>query len=408
MVSSPQALAGSHSTQRKVIARVEKILHGFNVSCEVVLPSGEPLRFGNEAPKFRVILHNERVVARGLDEFALAESFVNGGFDIEGDMMSFFDIRNQLKQEIGTLPWLKFWAQLLLMDPTHVNRKAIQHHYEFGDEFFLSFIDNDYHLYSHGFFASDTESLEKACERKLATALAWTELKPGMRVLDIGAGWGGVTRYFGPRGVHTTSLTLANDSFAHISRLLKETGYPGQVLLEDYLVHTPEKPYDAIVILGVIEHIPYYRRFFEQAWKVLKPGGLIYMDASADIEKFGVSRFIRHYIYPGTHSYMCLQDVMQEMLFHGFMPRQIEQDNHDYSLTMAHWARRFEASKELIRKRWGDQVYRAFWLYLWSGAYAFEHNVLQAYHLVAERTASPGPRPGILRRARHFVREVTS
>ena len=410
MVSSPQSLPGRATSHRKAIAQFEKLMHGFNVPCEVVLPGGEALRFGKDAPKFRLVVHNERVLARGLDEFGLGEAFVNGEWDVEGDMMSFFEIRHQLKQAIGALPWLKFWAQLLLMDPTHVNRKAIQHRYEFGADFFIPFMDQGYHLYSHGFFESDAETLEKGCERKMETAYKWVEAKPGMRVLDIGAGWGAVTRYFGPRGVHVTSLTLANDSFGYISKLLKETGYPGQVLLEDYLVHQPEQPYDAIVILGVIEHIPYYRKFFQQAWKLLKPGGKIYMDASADIEKFGVSRFIRHYIYPGTHSYMCLQDVLQEQLFHGFMPLQVVEDNHNYSLTMKHWAQRFEipANREMVRKRWGEQVYRSFWLYLWSGAYAFEHNVLQAYHLVAQRTENPGPRPGLIRRARHFVRQVTS
>ena len=103
---------------------------------------------------------------------------------------------------------------------------------------------------------------------------------------------------------------------------------------------------------------------------------------------------------------MCLQDVLQEMLWHGFMPRQIEQDNHDYMLTMRHWAERFEANREMIVRRWGEQTYRAFWLYLWSGAYAFGNNVLQAYHLVAERTEDPGPRPGNLRRARQFLRQL--
>jgi len=407
MVSSPHSLPGTAGLNR-VAARAQRILEGFNTPCEVVLPDGGSLRVGKEAPKFRVILHNGKVVSRGLDEFALAESFVNGDFDIEGDMMTFFDIRNQLQRRIGALPWLKFWSQLLLLDPTRINRAAIQHHYEFGGDFFLCFMDQGYHVYSHGFYENDAESLERAIERKLETAFNWTECKPGMRVLDIGAGWGGVTRYFGPRGVHVTSLTLANDSFGYISRLLKETGLPGQVLLEDFLTHKPEKPYDAIVILGVIEHIPYYRKFFQQVWNVLKPGGLIYMDASADVEKFGVSRFIRHYIYPGTHSYMCLQDVLQEMLFHGLMPRQIVQDNHSYSLTMKTWAERFEANRDMIRKNWGDQVYRAFWLYLWSGAYAFGHNVLQAYHLVAERTNDPGRRPSLFHRTRDFIRQVTS
>jgi cyclopropane-fatty-acyl-phospholipid synthase len=406
MTPTSETIASTHPARSGLARYLKGMLHDFDAACEIKLASGETLRFGAGSPKFRVTLHSDRVLAKGLDEFALGSAFVNGEFDIEGDMMAFFDIRKYLKRELGMMPWLKFWGQLLLMAPTRVNRKAIQHHYEFGDEFFLCFMDNEYHLYSHGFFKSDDEPLERASERKLEVMYNWTELKPGMRVLDIGAGWGGVTRYCGPRGVHVTSLTLAQDSHQHLTRLLKETGYPGQVLLEDFLVHRPAQPYDAIVILGVIEHIPYYRKFFEQAWNLLKPGGLIYMDASADLEKFAVSRYIRHFIYPGTHSCMCLQDVLQEMLFHGFMPRQVEQDNHNYMLTMRHWAERFERNKDMIVKRWGERVYRGFWLYLWSGAYAFGHNVLQAYHLVAERTTEPGLRPGFIHRARHAVQEL--
>ncbi|HUJ76558.1 MAG TPA: class I SAM-dependent methyltransferase [bacterium] len=388
-----------------MISRIERIVEGFGTPCEVVFANGSSIRVGTAPPKFRVIIHDDRVLRRSFDEFALGEAFVQGDFDIEGDMMSFFDIRARLKRAVGFVPLLQFWGSLLFLAPTQVNRKAIQHHYEFGEDFFFALMDKTYHVYSHGFFAADDEPLERAIERKLEVMYNWAELKPGMRVLDIGAGWGGVTRYLGPRGVHTTSLTLAQDSLQHISTLLKTTGYPGEVYLQDFLTHRASKPYDAIVILGVIEHIPYYRKFFQQAWDLLKPGGLIYMDASADIEKFAVSRFIRHFIYPGTHSYMCLQDVLQEQLYHGFLPRHVENDDHNYSLTMRDWALNFESNKDMIIKRWGREVYRAFWLYLWSGAYAFENHVLQAYHLVAQRSAERGPRPGLLRRTYNFVRE---
>lgn len=399
MNTSARGMHASPPAPSALAQRLEGMLRGFDVPCEIVLASGETLHFGTGTPKFRVRLHTDKVLAKGLDEFVLGMAYVNGEFDIEGDMMTFFDIRTRLNREIGLVPWMKFWSQLMFLAPTSVNRKAIQHHYEFGDEFFLSFMDQGYHIYSHGLFKSDDETLEQGCERKMQTMYDWAGLKPGMRILDIGAGWGGVTRFCAPKGVHVTSLTLANDSHQHITKLLKENNWPGEVRIEDFLVHKPERPYDAIVILGVIEHIPYYRRFFQQVWNLLKPGGLIYMDASADITKYEVSRYIRHFIYPGTHSYMCLQDVLQEMLFHGFMPRQVEQDNHDYMLTMKAWAERFEQNKEMISKRWGEKVYRAFWLYLWSGAYAFDRNVLQAYHLVAERTNDPGPRPGLLKRS---------
>ncbi len=406
MVSLPQSIQAVSPARRKLLAKAEQVLEGLATPCEIVLAQGEVLRVGPGAPKFRIVFHDDSVFLRGTDEFAFAQAFVNGDMDIEGDMMAFFDLRTRLKSMIGMSAWTRFWTQMLFANPTRVNQEAIRHHYEFGADFFLCFMDQGYHLYSHGFFESDTETLERACERKLEVMFDWTHMQPGMRVLDIGAGWGAVIRYCAPKGVHVTSLTLAQDSLQHITRMIEDNGFIGQVLLEDFLVHRPAAPYDAIVILGVIEHIPYYRKFFERAHDLLKPGGRIYMDASADIQKFMVSRYIREYIYPGTHAYMCLQDVLMEQLYHGFMPVEVKQDNHNYMLTMRHWAERFQANRDMIRQRWGEQVYRAFWLYLWSGAYAFGNNVLQAYHLVAERTAEPGPRPGVARRARNFVQQL--
>jgi len=72
------------------------------------------------------------------------------------------------------------------------------------------------------------------------------------------------------------------------------------------------------VIYGVIEHLPNYRRFAAKAWDVLKLGGRLYLDASASIQKFSVSSFTRDHIWGGTHTYMTLQDVIAEMLYHGF------------------------------------------------------------------------------------------
>jgi cyclopropane-fatty-acyl-phospholipid synthase len=405
MVSLPDSIQLG-SARRRLIAKAEQVLEGFSTPCEIVLAQGEVLRVGTGAPKFRITFHDDSVILRGTDEFAFAEAFVNGDIDIEGDMMALFDVRNVLKSMIGMSAWTRFWTQMLFSNPAQVNKQAIRHHYEFGEDFFLCFMDKGYRLYSHGFFESDTETLERACERKLEVMFDWTRMKPGMRVLDIGAGWGAVIRYCSPKGVHVTSLTLAEDSLRHITKMIEDNRFSGEVRLEDFLAHRPAEPYDAIVILGVIEHIPHYRKFFERAYELLKPGGRIYMDASADIQKFMVARYIREYIYPGTHAYMCLQDVLMEQLYHGFMPVQVEQDNHDYMLTMKHWAERFEANRDMIRQRWGDPVYRAFWLYLWSGAYAFGNDVLQAYHLVAERQSVRGPRPGVARRARNFVQQL--
>ena len=71
---------------------------------------------------------------------------------------------------------------------------------------------------------------------------------------------------------------------------------------------------------------------------------------------------------------------------------------------MRHWAERFDAQREVIVARWGEKLYRAHRVFLWGGCHAFRHDGLQAYHLVARRGPTPGPRPGILTRTSDAVK----
>jgi cyclopropane-fatty-acyl-phospholipid synthase len=392
---------GKGSRGSRALAR---LLAGTGVPCEVVLPSGEAIRCGDGPPKFRVIVHDDRVLRRAFDELALAGAYVEGAIDLEGDLWSIFEVRRLMQDRARLGQILGFLVNLLLVPPTRVNRRSINFHYTLGDDFYLSFIDSRYHFYSHGLFHSDDETLEESSEHKLETVFAALRLKPGMRLLDIGGGWGGVTRYCASRGVHVTSLTLAQDSYNYIRKILDTTGFPGEVRVQDFLEHRPEKPYDAIVILGVIEHIPTYRRFCELVWEDLAPGGRIYMDASASHQKYEVGSFTRKYIWQGSHSFMCVQEIVQEFLFHGFEVEEVKCDTHDYELTMRHWAQRFDAAHDFIVKGWGEKVYRAFRLYLWGGSHALHANTMQSYHVVARRREERGPRPGLIRRTGNFLR----
>ena len=226
-----------------------------------------------------------------------------------------------------------------------------------------------------------------------------------MRLLDIGGGWGRVHEYCGARGVSVTSLTIAEDSYKYITAMDRRLGITNcDVRLEDFLEHQPAEPYDAIVIYGVIEHIPNYRRFCDRVWRCLKPGGRLYLDGSAAIEKYASSDFIRRHIWPGAHSFLCLQDLLGELLFHGMDIVETKNETHDYDLTMRHWAERFDANKDFIIAKWGLATYRMWRLYLWTGSYGFHVDALQAYHVVAEKRRDAGPRPGLLRRTAQFIR----
>jgi cyclopropane-fatty-acyl-phospholipid synthase len=402
---APARVGARSLAGRKISALVERAVAGSRISCAVVLASGETLRFGPGEPQFTLRFHSDRPLLGAMSEYALGKAYVEGEFDIDGDMMAMQEVRALLKPagNLGIL--LGFVWQLAAMPATWINKKAIEKHYTYGDDFYLSYIDKKYRFYSHCLFHTDDETLEEAAEHKLESMWNALELKPGMRLLDIGGGWGPVHEYCGPRGVDVTSLTIAEDSFKFITALDQRLGLENcSVKLEDFLVHAPAQQYDAVVIYGVIEHIPYYRRFCARVWDLLKPGGRLYLDASAIVQKYDSSDFIRRYIWPGAHSFLCLQDIVQELLFHGFDIVETTNETHDYELTMRHWAERFEANKDAIIAKWGAQTYRLWRVYLWTGSYGFHIDSLQAYHVVAQRRPDPGPRPGALKRTSQFLR----
>jgi cyclopropane-fatty-acyl-phospholipid synthase len=204
-----------------------------------------------------------------------------------------------------------------------------------------------------------------------------------MLLLDIGAGWGGTFQYCCPRGIRVTGITLFENSSNFVLDLIRRDQLDGSIALQDFLAFCPRERFDAIVMYGVIEHIPDYRRFFSRVRECLKPGGRIYIDGAADKTKYSMSQFTREYTWQGAHSFMYLPELTQRALEQGFAIEEVKEETHDYELTMLHWARRFDQNREKIVSGWGEETYRSFRLFLWGGCHAFKTDRLQAYHMVA-------------------------
>lgn len=385
----------------------ENLFAQLQVPGEIVLPDGSLVAWGQGAPRFRVTVHDERILRRPQDELSLGQAYVNGKIDLEGDMLAILEVRKQLAHRFRVGGWFRFMTDLFLTPVTRTNQRVNDRHYTLGNDFYLNFLDTAYRFYSQCLFERDNETLEQAAERKLQTTWRALDLQPGMRLLDIGAGWGGMSQYCCPRGVHVTGLTLFENSQAYIRDLIERNHLDATILLQDFLTYVPERPFDAIVMYGVIEHIPNYRRFFARVWECLKPGGKIYIDGSATKEKYSLAQFTHRYIWQGAHSCMCLQEVVQEALYHGFQVVDVKEESHDYELTMLHWAQRLDQHRAEIVARWGEETYRVFRLYLWGGVPAFHDDQLQAYHLVARRGEGRGPRPGLARRISSLIKQIS-
>lgn len=159
---------------------------------EVRMPDRTSWRVGDGEPVFTVVLASERghKALAAFDELAVAEAYMDGELDFEGEMLAVLKARPVLSDRH---PLQYLWAtylQPLLLGQTGRDKKWIGSHYDVDPEFFLLWLDSRLRGYSHGFFERDDESLEDGMERKFCYAYDACGIRPGQRVLDIGGGWG--------------------------------------------------------------------------------------------------------------------------------------------------------------------------------------------------------------------------
>jgi cyclopropane-fatty-acyl-phospholipid synthase len=354
---------------------------------EIRLWGDRSYRFGKGEPIIKVLVKDRDGLAAlsGLDELRICEAYMAGSLDVVGDMLGFVSLRGVLSDHH---PLHMLWRRLapLFIGRERTDRQAIASHYDFDNEFYLTFMDPT-RSYSQAVFERDDEPLETAQRRKLDFAIDSCGIKPGDRVLDIGGGWGSFTEHAGRRGIEVTTLTISSHSEEYLTGLIQRLELPCRVENRDFLEYNSPEPYDAIVILGVMEHLPDYPAVLQRFQRLLKPGGHVYLDASAFREKYSKPTFVSRYIFPGDHSYFCLHEFLTAVAKTQLEVLAVYNDRHSYYLTCKAWAENLEAAREEIISRWGETLYRRFRLYLWGSAYAFLSRGMDAYRVVLQRPA---------------------
>ncbi|MFL6216841.1 MAG: class I SAM-dependent methyltransferase [Blastocatellia bacterium] len=346
-------------------------------------------RIGNGAVKFRVAIHNQRGLAAitSMDEKRIGEAYLDSDIGIEGDLVAALDLRTRLTDRHPLLYLWSTYGQRLLFGQVERDKQWISEHYDSESDFYLLFLDQQHRCYSHGYFEDDAEPLHSAIRRKLDTAIAACGIRPGWRVLDIGAGWGAFTEYAGKRGVRVTSLTISAESERYVNDLIAHENLPCQVVREHFLEYASEERFDAIVNLGVTEHLPDYAATLAQYEKLLKPGGRVFLDACAARQKYAFSSFVLSHIWPGNTTPLQLTDYLDAVVKTPFELIEVRNDRHNYLLTTRHWAENLDRHRDEIVARWGERLYRRFHLYLWGCVHAFSTDDVTAYRLLLELPA---------------------
>lgn len=396
-VTTPESATAVPGMVEILRARYARELHKEDSAArpfELRLPDRTSWRIGeDEEPAFTVRIASDegRKAMESLDELSVAEAYMNGDLDIEGDMLAALKARPVFADRH---PLKYLWAtyvQPWIFGQVSRDKKWISSHYDVDPNFFVLWLDPVIRGYSHGFFETADEPLEVGMERKFQYAFDACGIRPGQRVLDIGGGWGSFLEFAGKQGVRVTSVTISKESETYMKDLIARHDLPCEVYREHLLEFQADEPFDAIVNLGVTEHLPDYRRTLAQYQRLLKPGRRVYLDAYSG-EKHGMPSFISKWIFEGNTSPLCLREYLTEVARTPFEVVMVKNDRWNYFLTCKKWAENLEAVRDEVIARWGRHLYRRFVLYLWAAANSFETGTLSAHRMILQLPSRDGAR----------------
>ncbi|TQM79925.1 cyclopropane-fatty-acyl-phospholipid synthase [Saccharothrix saharensis] len=342
--------------------------------------SGRVYEVGSGEPRFTFAATDRRgeEALASLDQFQIGVAYLEGWLDVEGDFTAALAMRGFFR-DFHPVTWIGRYLPTLLGAGTAHDRRAISSHYDIESDFFLTFLDERHRCYTQGAFEHDDESLEDAMTRKMDIALESLDLPEDAHVLEVGGGWGAFLEHAGRRGIRVTALTLAVESERYLNDLVERHDLPVTVVRRHFLEYRTGRKFDAIVNMGVTEHLPDYRRTLRQYADLLRPGGRVYLDAFGMRSKYRMSTFMTRFVYPGRSSPLLLPKYLAHVARSPLQLTGLHDERHNYHLTCRAWARRLDAAREEVVERWGQALYRRFRLFLWASALGFDSGNLQAY-----------------------------
>jgi len=249
------------------------------------------------------------------------------------------------------------------------SRRNAEHTYNMTRRLYELFLDED-RQYTCAYFLKPDDSLEQAQLDKKAHLAAKLHLKPGMRVLDVVCGWGGLALYLHRHyGVEVLGVALAPDQIAFCRERAEAAGVADRVRFELKDYREVQETFDRIISVGLIEHLgqPHYPTFFEHMRRLLAEDGVMVSHCCGRMGPPGVTdKFTRKYIFPGGYI-PALSELVTEAERNRLVVSDVEAVRYHYALTLKHWYDRTVAAREEIVAMYDERFYR-MWLFYLAGA----------------------------------------
>jgi cyclopropane-fatty-acyl-phospholipid synthase len=338
-------------------------------------------------------VHDERLWARVLRDGSLGfgESFVDGWWDSAAldqtiDRLCRARLRDHV-MDSWVLVAHAVKARLLNLQTAARSFGNGQHHYDIGNDLYEAMLDPRM-LYTCAYYADGVTTLADAQTKKLELVATKIGLRPGMKILDLGCGWGGFAAFAAERGATVTGYTVSAEQVAWARQ--KYAHLPVDIRQDDYRNATGT--FDAVVSIGMMEHVgpKNYRSYFELVDRCLAPEGVAF------VHTIGGNRTTAHiepwfdkYIFPNAvlPTLAALITAMQGI----FIPEDVHNIGEHYDPTLMAWWHQFDAAWPRLEAKYGKTFYRMWKYYLLSCAGGFRARETQLFQIVFTRMGTAAP-----------------
>lgn len=378
---------------RQVVRRLEQLGRQSPVPLRVRLWQGDEVML-DQKPAVTLHVRSPHAALRLLRPSlaSLGEAYVEGLVDLDGKVDDAIAIASRLAESGPSTPRAGRHRSWLTRHTRRSDQSAIAYHYDVSNDFYARFLDPRM-VYSCAYYRTGDEDLATAQLQKLDHICRKLRLEPGLRLLDIGCGWGALVIHAAKMyGVEAVGITLSRQQFELARTRVREARLDQQVeiRLQDYRDVPETNGFDRIASVGMFEHVGLTRlgHYFHRVAALLKPGGIAMnhgITASSTDNRWvgmGGGEFIDRYVFPdGELPHVSV--AIKALADAGLELADAESLRRHYALTLRAWSAAFENQFDVLRGLAGEKRARIWRVYLAGCAWAFAHGWVNLYQLLA-------------------------
>ena len=274
-----------------------------------------------------------------------------------------------------------------------ISKSNVASHYDLSDKLYELFLDKT-RQYSCAYFESEKDSLYQAQLNKMDRLADKLHLKKNDKVLDIGCGWGSLSRHFNSNfGCAVKGISLSEEQIRFCLKNKKKAKNHSELeyFLQDYRIETEK--YDKIVSVGMFEHVgkPFYRTYFNKINDLLSEDGIAVVHTIGNVRSPKLTpAFIRKYIFPGGYI-PALSEIMPAVEKSGLFISDIEVLRLHYANTIKYWNKNFHNVKDQVRELYDDRFIRMWEAYLNLSELSFRKGDNVVFQLVLTKKRDSFP-----------------